>query len=190
MSMDTGQVLRRIVHISTPVFLIYYFLPDPLWTGGPPRVLGLLMFLAIVLVAEALRLLYWPNLIGMREYEKTQMSAGAWAALGMTFAFLFFPFGYSAPALMGMGWVDPVIGDLRRKRSPQYPSVPILLYFLIALVSMAVIIGPTVKVVAASLVAAPLAIWAERLKSSYVDDDFLMIVVPLIAIAGVTAVLS
>jgi hypothetical protein len=55
---------------------------------------------------------------------------------------------------------------------------------------MAVIIGPTVKVVAASLVAAPLAIWAERLKSSYVDDDFLMRVVPLIAIAGVTAVLS
>lgn len=189
--MDTGQVLRRIVHISTPVFLIYYFLPDPLWTGGPPRVLGLLIFLAIVLVAEALRLIYRPNFIGMmREYENTQMSAGAWAALGMTFAFLFFPFGYSAPALIGMGWVDPVIGDLRRKSSPRYPSVPILLYFLIALVSMAVIIGPTVKVVAASLVAAPLAIWAERLKSSYVDDDFLMMIVPLIAIAGVTAVLS
>jgi len=186
--MDTGQALRRIVHISTPVFLIYYFLPDPLWTGGPTRVLGLLILLAIVLVAEALRLAYRPKIIGMRDYEQTHMSAGAWAAIGMTFAFLFFPFGCSAPALMGMGWVDPVIGDLRRKCSPQYPSVPLLLYFLIALVSMAVIIGPTVKVVVAGLVAAPLAIWAERLKTSYVDDDFLMIVIPLIAIAGVTAV--
>ncbi|MGD0057187.1 MAG: hypothetical protein ABSB83_04950 [Methanomassiliicoccales archaeon] len=187
--METGPALRRIVHVSTPIFLIYYFLPDPLWTGGPTRVLGLCILLAIVLVAEVLRLIYRPKIIGMRDYEQTHVSAGAWAAIGMVFAFLFFPFGCSAPALMGMGWVDPVIGDLRRKCSPLYPSVPLVLYFMIALVSMTVIIGPTIKVVVASLVAAPLAIWAERLKTNYVDDDILMIVIPLVAIAGVIAVL-
>jgi hypothetical protein len=41
----------------------------------------------------------------------------------------------------------------------------------------------------AGLLATPAAIWAERPKSKYVDDDFLMIVVPLIVIAGVFAVL-
>jgi len=189
MVMEAGPALRRIVHLSTPVFLIYYFLPDPLWTGGPARVLGLLIFLMIVLVAEALRLMYRPKIIGMRDYEQANISAGAWAAMGMTFALLFFPIGYSAPAFMGMGWVDPVIGDLRRKSSPLYPSVPLILYFLIVLVSMAVIMGPTVSVILTSLVVSPLAIWAERLKTRYVDDDFLMIVVPLIAIAGVSAVL-
>jgi hypothetical protein len=187
--MDRGQALRRIVHLSTPIFLIYYFLPNPLWDGGPTRVLGLLILFALVLVGEALRLIYRPKIIGMREYEKTQISAAAWAAVGMTFAFLFFPLGYSAPSLMGMGWVDPVIGDLRRKCSPQYPYVPLFLYFLLALVSMTIIVGPSLKVIIGSLVAAPLGIWAERLRLRYVDDDFLMIVIPLIAIAGVFTVL-
>ncbi|MDD1766066.1 MAG: hypothetical protein LUO84_06410 [Methanomassiliicoccales archaeon] len=187
--MDTGRVLRRIVHVSTPLFLVYYFLPDPLWTGGPTRVLTLIVIMAVVLIAEVLRLAYKPKIIGMREYEKYQVSAAAWAGIGMTITFLFFPFGYAAPAFMGMGWVDPVIGDLRRKSSSLYPYVPLVLYFLIAIVSMSVIIGPSIKVIIASLLATPAAIWAERLKSKYVDDDFLMMVVPLIVIASVFEVL-
>ena len=187
--MDAGHVLRRIVHVSTPLFLVYYFLPDPLWIGGPTRVLTLIAIMAVVLIAEVLRLAYKPKIIGMREYEKYQVSAAAWAGIAMTIAFLFFPFGYAAPAFMGMGWVDPVIGDLRRKNSSLYPYVPLVLYFLIAIISMSVIIGPSIEVMIASLLATPAAIWAERPKSKYVDDDFLMIVVPLIVIAGVFAVL-
>ncbi len=187
--METGQVVRRLVHISTPVFLIYYFLPDPLWMGGPTRVLGLLILLAIVLVSEVLRLVYRPKIIGMRDYEQFNISAGAWAAIAMTFTFLFFPIGFAAPALMGMAWVDPVIGDLRKKRSPLYPSLPLVLYFVIALGSMAMILGPSIGVVLAAILATPLAILAERWKSRYVDDDFLMIVIPLLAIAGVLVLL-
>lgn len=32
--MDRGQVLRRLVHISAPVFLVYYYLPDPVFPGS------------------------------------------------------------------------------------------------------------------------------------------------------------
>lgn len=187
--MEAGQAVRRVVHISTPLFLVYYFLPDPLWTGGPTRVLGLLILLSVVLIGEGLRLVYRPKIIGMRDYEQSNISAATWAAIGMTFTFLFFPIGYAAPALMGMAWVDPVIGDLRKKRSPLYPSVPLVLYFLIVLVSMALIMGPSIEVIIASIIATPSAILAERYKSRYVDDDFLMIVVPLLAIAGIIALL-
>lgn len=186
--MEKGQLVRRIVHLSTPVFLVYYFLPDPLWDGGLRRLLGLLLLLAAVLVAEGLRLIFRPRIVGMRDYEETQISAGAWAAIGMTVAFVFFPLGYSAPALMGMGWIDPLMGDMRKAGSAYYPYMPMLAYFFIALVSMSAIMGLSAEVLAASIVATPVAILAERMKSRIVDDDFLMIVVPLIVIAAVFAV--
>ncbi|MBM4236903.1 MAG: hypothetical protein FJ151_00250 [Euryarchaeota archaeon] len=187
--MDAGGVLRRLVHLMTPLFLVYYLLPDPLWEGGLEREYGLVLLLIIVLAAEALRLIFKPDIVGMREYERYQMCAAAWAAIGMTIAFLFFPVEYAAPALMGMGWVDPVIGILRRRKSTLYPSLPIALYFVIALASMSVLIGPTAEVLIASVVATPLAIASERYKSRYVDDDFLMIVVPLLVIAAVFALI-
>ncbi len=185
--MEQGEALRRLVHLMTPLFLVYYLVPDPLWEGGLEREHGLVLMLLIVLVAEALRLAFKPPIIGMREYERGQMCAAAWAAIGMTIAFLFFPVEYSAPALMGMGWVDPVIGILRKRKSSLYPCLPIALYLVIALASMTILIGPVPEVLIASIVATPLAIASERYKVRYVDDDFLMIVVPLVGIAAVFA---
>ena len=47
--MEPSAVLRRIVHLSTPVFLLYYFLPSPLWGGGPQKEVGLLLALVATL---------------------------------------------------------------------------------------------------------------------------------------------
>ncbi|MEM2944114.1 MAG: hypothetical protein QXN93_01490 [Methanomassiliicoccales archaeon] len=188
--MISSALLRRIIHLATPAFLIYYFLPDPLWKGGIGRETALLLILFVVLVAEFLRLKYKPRIPGMRDYEQYQMSAAAWAAIGMTLAFLFFPLEYSAPVLMGMGWVDPLIGELRIRKSRTYPWVPIFVYFGIAGISLSYFEGVKFSVMLASIVATSLAIGIERLKLKLVDDDFLMIIVPLIGIYIVFALIQ
>lgn len=187
--MDRETVLRRAVHVSTPAFLAYYLLPDPLWEGGITRTEGLLIALAVVLVFEAARMAFKIRIPGMREYEYRRTSAAAWAALGMVFTFLFFPFEYAAPAFLGMGWVDPLIGELRKRDSPLYPWLPTIVYFLLVLTALSLLVGIGPGVMVASLAATVLGIGVERLRTRYVDDDFLMLVVPLVAITLVLEML-
>jgi dolichol kinase len=197
--MDLGHVLRRLVHISTPVFLVYYWLPNPLWTAGPDRMFGVVVLLLIVLNIEFWRLRKKPEIIGTRPYEMNRMSAAAWAALAFTIAFLFFPLQFTAPALIGMGWVDPLIGELRARKSKLYPRLPLVVYFAIVFVTLVILTpggrGPTdiaqwLVAVAASLLATRLAITVENTKTKYLDDDFVMAIVPLIAIFAVYTIAS
>jgi hypothetical protein len=179
--MDRSNIARRIVHVSAPLFLVYYFLPSPLWEGGPTRQVALLIALAISLGFELLRLVIGFNVPGMRSYERDQISAGAWAAIALTFAFLFFPFELAAPVIVGMAIVDPVIGKVRRTK--WYPGFPYLLHLAIMLTVLGALVPLDLRTVVAAVITSALALLAEGFKTSYVDDDFLMIVVPLIGLA-------
>jgi len=180
--MDRGQWLRRFIHMLAPLFLVYYALPSPIWEGGPNKELVLVSTLIIVLGFEAYRLTFKPKILGMRIYEYQRVSAATWAALGMTFVFLFFPLEYAAPVVIGMGWVDPLCGELRRFESKFYPTLPLTVYFTIAVFTMTYLIGFNVQVVLASIVATILAIAIEKPRLKYIDDDFLMLVVPILGI--------
>ena len=181
--MDRGQLLRRLVHISTPAYLIYYFIPDPL-VGGIDNRVSLLVLYVAVMSFELYRLLFEPRIIGMRDYEKDQISAAAWAATAITLAFILFPIEYAVPALIGMALVDPLIGELRFRASHLYPILPAIVYLMITYASLELLISEEIwKIAMASLLATFLAITVERTRSRYVDDDFLMIVAPLIGLA-------
>jgi hypothetical protein len=179
--MDGGKIARRIVHLSAPFFLVYYFLPSPLWAGGPSPQVALLLALALTLSFELLRLVIGFNVPGMRDYERDQISAGAWAGLALTFAFLFFPFELAAPVIVGMAIVDPVIGMVRRTK--WYPAFPYFLHLAIMLSMLGVLLSFDLRTVVAAVMTSALALMAEGFKTRYVDDDFLMIVVPLIGLA-------
>lgn len=179
--MDYGKLARRVVHISAPAFLIYYFLPSPLWEGGPSPQVALLVVLAITLSFELARLVIGFRVPGMRSYERDQISAGAWAGIALTVAFLFFPLAYAAPVIVGMAIVDPVIGKVRRTR--WYPVLPYLLHLAIMLTLLGVFLPLSLWTVLAAVATSALALLAEGFKTSYVDDDFLMIVVPLCGLA-------
>jgi len=177
------HVLRRLVHLGTPLFLVYYWLPSKLWMVDKPILL--LILLAAILNFEYVRIHRQWRIIGMREYEAQRMSAAAWAALALAFAFLFFPVEYAAPAVIGMGLIDPLIGELRARKSSLYPVLPTILHFAIILTVLSLMIGFDYRAVVASLVATPLAIFFEKRRWLFVDDDFLMIVLPLLGIAAV-----
>ncbi|HHT74541.1 MAG TPA: hypothetical protein PKX52_06525 [Methanomassiliicoccaceae archaeon] len=179
--MDREAVLRRAIHLSAPLYLVYYFLPSPLWSGGPPREVGLLAVLLIVLLVEALRLVIGFHVPGLRGYEATRMSAGAWAAIGLAFVMLFFPLSLVAPVVVGMALIDPLISVLRR--TPWYPWIPLVAHFILVLATLLVFYAPSVQVLGAAALASPLAVGVEALRSKRVDDDFLMVVVPLIGMS-------
>lgn len=184
--MDLGFVARKAVHISAPLFLVYYAFPTPLWPGGIPRESGLLLALALAMGFELTRLVLGFRVPGMREYEAEQMSAGAWAAIAITFAFLFFPLEMSAPVIVGMALVDPVISILRRTK--WYPWLPYALHVAIMITVLSLFLQLDLRVLLVSLATSALAIAAEGIKTRYVDDDFLMIALPLIGLAALLSV--
>lgn len=181
--MDTGYALRRLVHMCAPLFLVYYALPDAI-EGADKRWL-LVAVLVVVLVFEALRLALGWRLVGMRDYEGGRLSAFAWAAIGLTFTFLLFPLELAAPAVLGMALTDPLIGELRRRKSPLYPLLPSVVYFVLVMTTFELLMGGLWQVVAASAAGTVLAIGVERTRTKYVDDDFLMMVVPLLGMSAV-----
>jgi len=183
--MDKGHVLRRLVHMMAPLSLVYYVLPDPLWPGAPSNQVLLLVLFEGILIFEALRLYFgWP-IIGIRDYEYDRFSAAAWAALAMVVTLLFFPLALAAPAIIGMSLVDPLIGELRRRKSALYPSLPTAVYFIIVLATLWYFLGLSTTVLLASAIATGLAIGIERVRTKYVDDDFLMTIVPVLGMAAV-----
>lgn len=183
--MDKGHVLRRLVHMLAPLSLVYYVLPDPLWPGAPSNQVLLLVLFEGILIFEALRLYFgWP-IIGIRDYEYDRFSAAAWAALAMVVTLLFFPLALAAPAIIGMSFVDPLIGELRRRKSALYPSLPTAVYFIIVLATLWYFLGLSTTVLLASAIATGLAIGIERVRTKYVDDDFLMTIVPVLGMAAV-----
>jgi small-conductance mechanosensitive channel len=168
-----------------PLSLVYYVLPDPLWPGAPSNQVLLLVLFEGILIFEALRLYFgWP-IIGIRDYEYDRFSAAAWAALAMVVTLLFFPLALAAPAIIGMSFVDPLIGELRRRKSALYPSLPTAVYFIIVLATLWYFLGLSTTVLLASAIATGLAIGIERVRTKYVDDDFLMTIVPVLGMAAV-----
>ncbi len=181
--MDYGHWTRRLVHMCAPLFLVYYLIPDEVF--GASKEAGLVLLLALVLAFEAVRLWRGWTFLGLRDYEAGRVSAFAWASVGLTFTFLFFPVELAAPAITGMAFTDPLIGELRRRKSPLYPLLPIAFYFLLVLAIFIALMGWGWQVLIASIVGTFLAISVERIRTKYVDDDFLMMVVPLLGMAAV-----
>ncbi len=184
--MDLSYIIRKAVHLSAPLFLVYYFLPSPLWPGGPSRESSLLIVLAVVMAFELVRLLTGNKVPGMREYEQEQLSAVAWAAMALTFALLFFPLELSAPVVVGMAVVDPLIGLVRGTR--WYPALPYALHAAIMMVVLSLFFALDARVVLIALITSAIALAAEGIKNRYVDDDFLMIALPLIALTALMGV--
>lgn len=182
-TVDAGHLIRRTVHLCGPVLLVYYLFPST-WWGIDKRWL-LLAGVAGVLLFELARLVRHWQFAGLRGYERTQMAAYAWAALGFGLTFPLFPLHLVGPALIGLAWVDPLIGELRaRPRLRElYPILPGIVYLDLALWSLA-LWSPYGywEIVLLAGIATVVALLAERPRLRHVDDDFLMYVLPVLAL--------
>lgn len=180
-------MIRRAVHLSAPLFTVFYLIPE-IWPEAPWQLIVASGWGA-VMVFEAWRLHYQVDIPGMRPYEKERPSAAAWFVTGVAIVLLLFPFQYALPVLLGMGIVDPINGDLRRAGSKLYPIAPSLVYLVLTSAILIQFYGATLVVLIASVVATVAAMGAESIRSKIVDDDFLMVVIPALALAAVFAIM-
>ena len=169
-----ARILRRGIHISSAGLLTYYLVPPDMWGLGPGRELLVLTFLIPILAFEAFRQTHRPEIDGMRENEKRRISAVAWGAIGMAVALVLFPQKYVVPCVLGMALIDPLIGELRTGLPRAYPVLPAVLYLGICLLTGLAIFP--------ALLAMSVALAAEAPKIASVDDDFRMLVAPLVAL--------
>lgn len=180
--MDKGHIFRRLFHLCGPLILAYYLLPDRMFRL--PKEAWLLLGLSILLAIEIVRLARGRVFFGMRDYEGRQISAYAWAGMGSALAFLLFPSVLVSCAIFGLCWVDPLIGEMRRRKlMMHYPAVPLVAYFAIAASCLLFFSGMGwIMVLCLAIVGSLSAVAIEKQRLP-VDDDFLMLVTPLVAMA-------
>ena len=178
--MKTPHILRRFIHSMAWIFLIYYFLPELIF--GYPRAFVLLIIIAIILGFEVIRIIFGWKIYGMREYEKEQIAAYAWATMAAGIALLFFPVHLASICLIGMGIVDPIIGETREHTKIFYPYIPFLFWLLIAIIVYRFLTDYNFgMIIILSVIGSIIAIISEYPKIM-VDDDFMMVVVPIIVL--------
>lgn len=187
MGRELGPLFRRSLHVASPGFLVYYLLPEDLWIGLPKPLLAVLLWSA-TLVIETLRLALHVDIVGIREYERGQVSAYFWGGTALLLGLLFFPPPFVVVAMVGMAWVDPLCAWSRREG--RYPHVPLVAYAAVATVGLALLadegLGGTLLL---ALTATGLALGAEYPTIPQVDDDFTMLMVPLVGMTLLAALL-
>jgi len=140
----------------------------------------------LILAIEVIRIRSGIVIIGQREYESRQISALAWGALAVAMAILISPEGdgdgmkagkYGAPIILGMTLVDPLMGEVKRKKKDLRMAIIAGL-----IVSYSVWIGchlffGTEMIVA--LLLAPLTVLGEIPSTKFIDDNATMVLLPL-----------
>ena len=177
------HLFRRLFHLASPVFLVYYWIPPDLGNPqtGLTREALLLLSAGTVLAVDLGRLALRIPVFGLRKYEAGRVSAYAWGTIGLALGFAFFPMVLVIPAFCGMAWIDPLCAWSRR--TGRYPWLPAVAYALVFAFLTGGFGGLTIlKVAALTAIATPLALLAEYPDIRVVDDDFLMTMVPLIAL--------
>jgi len=179
---DDYGLARRVLHMCAPVFLIYYLVPDDCWIGVP-KTIALLVILLVVVLSDFLRILFGFRFFGLRPYERTRISAYAWASLGFALAFLLSNPVLVVPVIFGMAWIDPLCGWLRKKKVG-YPLIPLNAYAIMMFLALFALSDFTVpKIIVLALVGSMVAIGAEYPNLKHLDDDFTMVLFPLLALA-------
>lgn len=176
--MDKKEIFRKILHSMAWIYLVFYLLPTHIF--GLHRKILFLIFVLIILSFEALRIYFGFEVYGMRHYEKRQIAAYAWATMAAVIGLLFFPIHLTVLCLVGMGIVDPLIGELEKNKPSSCPYLPLLIWAVLGIIILTILANfSLVFVILLSVVGSVVAVGVEK-PTLIIDDDFLMVVVPLI----------
>lgn len=179
--MDREVLARRLVHCLIAFAPVYYLIPVELSVSPLMRWHLLIAFFAAIVLFESVRLWRKATFFGLRPHERDTVASHAWAAAGITLALWLMPWEIATPVLIGMGLVDPLIGELRRAKYARWLQIvpPLAAYATICMTALVTLTdAPILELISISCLGAILAVAAERRRIPYVDDDFLMIIVP------------
>ncbi len=174
------HIFRRLFHSFAWIFLVYYFIPETIF--GHSRAFLFLIIVLIILSFEGIRLYNGWHVFGLRPYERHQIAAYAWATMAAAIALLLFPMHLAVVCLLGMGLIDPLIGELKDFNKQLYPYIPLIGWFAICFCFMSYLTDYNLQqLVVLSAIGSAVAIIGEYPRI-LIDDDFLMVVIPLVVL--------
>jgi len=181
--MVDAEKIRRAIHLLYPIALVYFWLPRDTYIGvGKEYVV--VAVLVVIFVIEAIRMATKVKIPLLRGYERSRFAGYALGSLGVGIALVFFPLPVAAVAVCGMAWIDPLCHATRK--SGGYPVVPIIAYFDLATFFFLFANYQAFNAVLYGVVGSLVAIVAEAPKIKWIDDDFIMTVVPLFVLGGLS----
>jgi len=172
---------RRVFHTFAASFLLYYLLPDEEWITLGKIVLPIIIVLCIVVV-EYRRIrgdLDHQRFFGLRNYEKKRPASYLYFGVGVLILFLLFPQQIAIPCILCASFTDPIIGESRyylgKKRAYTIGFLISAFFFLVTWYR-----ADWWVLILVSLLGATGAVIGEAKKLKFVDDDFMIQMLPAI----------
>jgi dolichol kinase len=174
---------RRVFHAFGASFLYYYMLPDVSWVNIlkfyiPP----IIVVFAITLEALRLKgLISSDHFFGLRFYEKKRVGSYVFFAVAILILLRFFPQQIAIPCILCACLADPIIGEIRKRYGARYVYLPgffiCMLFFLISWYKADIRL-----MIIVSIIGGFSATFAETKKLWWLDDDFMIQMVPAVLI--------
>lgn len=175
-----GHVVRRIVHMAMAIYpFLYYDFGQSIaaFFATTPQAIVIIL-VSLVIILDLIRIAFGSTVFGQREHEAGHPSSFAWAAVALGIVLLFAPKLYAVPIIWSCAFVDPLIGEMRRFQVHQSWVAVVGIICVIGLWLLATLWWGTPWWMA--LIMGPIIIAAEWPNLKWVDDNFLMMIVPLL----------
>ncbi len=177
------RVFRRAVHASGAAFIGYYLIPMT-GAGALVRLALPLSLAAVAILIETLRLtgqLPRHLVLGLRRYESHRPASYAYFAVAAGILLLATPQSIAVPCIVGAALLDPVVGEARNR---DHGRLGAGLAGALA-TALFLLVGWSLPV---SLLAGAVLLAGERLGNRAIDDDFLMPMLPALALIVLAAI--
>ena len=173
---------RRVFHTFGAAFLVYYLMPNDIEWLNLAKFwvpLGIVIF---TILLEYLRIsgkIDSKHFFGLRMYEKNRAGSYVFFGVAILLLLIFFPQQIAIPCILCACIADPIMGEVRHRFEKKYVYITgfvvCLLFFMITWYKAAIWLMLLVSIVGATG-----AIIGETKKFWWLDDDFMIQMLPAI----------
>ncbi|OGO95432.1 MAG: hypothetical protein A3F10_03080, partial [Coxiella sp. RIFCSPHIGHO2_12_FULL_42_15] len=179
-----GHIFRRLVHVSMLLIPLVYYAYGESIAGffSLSTHFFLLILLVVVMLVECLRLRLGLVIFGQRRHEARHISSFSWGMIGILLVLLISPSrSFSIPIIWCLALVDPLLGELRHlmKRVIEIEIIGVAASLAIWWICGSWWLGLSPWW---GVFMAPLTIVAEWIQLKWIDDNALMLLIPLAVI--------
>jgi len=170
---------RRVFHTFAASFLVYYLLPDEPWMNLGKIVVSLLIvvWMGVVEYQRIRGDISQRRFFGLRHYEMKRPASYLYFGVALLLLFLLFPQQIAIPCILCASFTDPIIGESRfyfgRKQAYLIGFVFSVFFFTIVWFR-----AEWWALLLVSLLGAAGAVIGEGKKLKWVDDDFMIQMLP------------
>lgn len=172
---------RRVFHTFSASFILYYMLPNLYWINIlkiwiPVTILVLIFILEYMRIKGKIGSYHF---FGLRMYEKKRIGSYLFFGLAVFILLLFFPQQIAVPCILCASIADPIMGEIRLRYGQK--NVYLVGFFICMFFFLVSWYKADLWVMLiVSLIGATGAVVGETKKINYLDDDFMIQMVPAI----------